>query len=107
MHRILPMDRWNHTLGWMQPYPQEQQEPSASAVLSRRGLGAAALAGAVTGAVVLGTPEPAAAVMGMTAGRVPGRALHSSTSHLNLSRVWSLKPHRASTSQLHLRRFCQ
>jgi len=36
----------------MEPYMQEQQEPSASGVLSRRGLGAAALA--VTGAVVLG-----------------------------------------------------
>ena len=36
-----------------------------------------------------------------------GRGLHSSTSHLNLSRGRSLKPQRASTSQLTLRRFCQ
>jgi len=36
-----------------------------------------------------------------------GRALHSSTSQLNLSRFWSLKPQPASTSQLNLRRFCR
>jgi hypothetical protein len=40
--------------------------------------------------------------------RVPAaRGLHSSTSQLNLSRVWSLKPQQAATFQLNLRRFCQ
>jgi inorganic pyrophosphatase/exopolyphosphatase len=34
---------------------------------------------------------------------VQGRALHSSTSQLNLSRSWSLKPQQESTSQLNLR----
>ena len=37
----------------------------------------------------------------------PRAFIHSSTSQLNLSRVWSLKPLQASTSQLNLRRFCQ
>jgi hypothetical protein len=37
--------------------------------------------------------------------RLHGRGLHSSTSHLNLSRFWSLKPQQASTSHLILRRF--
>jgi len=36
-----------------------------------------------------------------------GRGLHSSTFQLNLSRVRSLKPQQASTSQLELRRFCR
>ena len=35
-----------------------------------------------------------------------GRALHSSTSQLNLSRFWSQMPQEASTSRLNLRRFC-
>ena len=34
-----------------------------------------------------------------------GRGLHSSTSQLNLSHSWSLKPYQARTSQLILRRF--
>jgi hypothetical protein len=38
---------------------------------------------------------------------VLGRGLHSSTSQLNLSRFWSLKPQPASTSQLNLKRFCR
>ena len=36
-----------------------------------------------------------------------GRGLHSSTSQLNLSRLWSLMPQLTSTSQLNLRRFCR
>jgi len=38
-------------------------------------------------------------------GEVLGRGLHSSTSQLNLSRFWSLKPQQASTFQLNLSRF--
>ena len=40
-------------------------------------------------------------------GLIGGRASHSSTSHLNLSRFWSLQPQQATTSQLHPRRSCQ
>jgi len=36
-----------------------------------------------------------------------GRGLHSSTSHLNLSRFWTQKLQQPSTSQLNLRRFCR
>ena len=36
-----------------------------------------------------------------------GRGLHSLTSQLNLSSIWSLKPKQASTSQLNLRRLCR
>ena len=35
-----------------------------------------------------------------------GRGLHSSTSHLNLSRFSSMKPQQASTFELKLSRFC-
>mmetsp|Transcript_34117 Transcript_34117/g.85882 ORF Transcript_34117/g.85882 Transcript_34117/m.85882 type:complete len:285 (-) Transcript_34117:146-1000(-) len=52
-----------------------QQQPPAPVVVSRRGLGAAALAAGVAAAGLdLANPQPAAAVMGMTAGRVPGLA---------------------------------
>ena len=43
----------------------------------------------------------------MAARLVHGRGLHSSTSQLNISRFWLLKPQQASTSQLNLRRFCR
>ena len=42
---------------------------------------------------------------GRDAGRVAGRGFHSSTSQLNMSRSWSLKPYQAPTSQLNLTRF--
>jgi len=60
-----------------------QQQPPAPVVVSRRGLGAAALAAGVAAAGLdLANPQPAAAVMGMTAGRVPGKGrdgIHAST----------------------------
>ena len=41
----------------------------------------------------------------LISGGLDGRGLHSSTSHLNLSQFWSLKPKLASTSQLDLSLF--
>jgi hypothetical protein len=38
---------------------------------------------------------------------VAGRGLHSSTSQLYLSRLWSLKSQLASTPQLNLKPFCR
>ena len=55
---------------------QKQQSAASSVVLSRRELGAAVMAAGVAAAGAgadLVNPQPAAAVMGMTAGRVPGR----------------------------------
>ena len=57
--------------------PSSDDEPKSAVgvgVISRRGLGAGVVAAGVAAAAGLAAPQPASAVMGMTAGRVPGLA---------------------------------
>jgi len=50
--------------------------------------------------------NPLEGVMAAGAHSDYGRGGHSSTSQLNLSRSWSLKPQQDPTDQMNLKRFC-